>query len=262
MPIRTYSLHALAAALLLAALGSVYHKTRPESPHAGTSATPLPDTAGTISQNPSISRKHPGFPIRSDSLGTNPGFPDRTGDRRLSTSRPGDAGTGHRRSPESGHTGNSPSLPATRIAPSGREKEPHTASRIRQNGRPALHRPARGNQGSAPGTTIVHQRPFLAVDPTAPGNQLPVEDGLITVEAYRNPHGEALPELEITFSPIAPDSPAETTGSPPSTPATATTISDVRGAGLTYEQELFRTKWGWAAFEQTQRAVAQLPAQP
>jgi hypothetical protein len=27
------------------------------------------------------------------------------------------------------------------------------------------------------------------------------------------------------------------------------------GPGLTYEQELFRTKWGWAAFEQVQRAA-------
>lgn len=32
-------------------------------------------------------------------------------------------------------------------------------------------------------------------------------------------------------------------------------------SGLTYEQELFRTKWGWHAFDQAQRAVSELKAE-
>lgn len=29
--------------------------------------------------------------------------------------------------------------------------------------------------------------------------------------------------------------------------------------GLTHEQELFRTKWGWAAFDQAQKALSEAP---
>jgi len=72
--------------------------------------------------------------------------------------------------------------------------------------------------------------------PTAtetPGNTLSTEGFLVSVESYQStPEGE---ELQVHLSP------SQTAAS--------------SGGGFTLEEEQFRTKWGWAAFDQVQRTA-------
>lgn len=104
-------------------------------------------------------------------------------------------------------------------------------------------------------------RPLLSIDPSLPGNSLPLKSGRLFVEAFRAVPGAASPELQVSLSQnTTPASPAE---QPAPDIASSTTVVPVAAAerqGLTYEQELFRTKWGWVAFDQAQRAGSELGA--
>jgi hypothetical protein len=74
-------------------------------------------------------------------------------------------------------------------------------------------------------------------DPLSPGNTLTLNGLRVGIErATFSTDGTA---LDVVFTP-APG------GSDP---------GEIIPSGLTYEQELFRTKWGWAAFEHVQRAA-------
>ena len=74
---------------------------------------------------------------------------------------------------------------------------------------------------------------LITVNPDAPGNRLTTDEQTITVEAYQPvPAGN---ELTIHI-----------------TPSSQGARSDFR-SGFTHEEEQFRAKWGWAAFDQTQR---------
>lgn len=81
------------------------------------------------------------------------------------------------------------------------------------------------------------------------------------MQAYRPVNDAASPELDVVFTPsadaIGEASSPDTSQQPPTMIAPA---GDSR-SGLTYEQELFRTKWGWRAFDQAQRVAAELRAE-
>lgn len=100
--------------------------------------------------------------------------------------------------------------------------------------------------------------PFRAVDPVQPGNSLPLAGGRVFIESHRAAAaGTTSPELEVSFSK---DAPASSDGQSQTSPSAARQRADLR-PGLTYEQELFRTKWGWVAFDLSQRAGSELGAE-
>lgn len=74
----------------------------------------------------------------------------------------------------------------------------------------------------------------------APGNTLLTEDYLVSVKSYRStPEGN---ELTVHLTP------------------SQTTSAVTFGSGFTLEEEQFRTKWGWAAFDQVQRTAKYAPS--
>jgi len=102
---------------------------------------------------------------------------------------------------------------------------------------------------------------FQPVDSTLPGNVMPSPGGNISVIAYRNTETSPSPQLQVEMIPSAQASSNQQDKQSPS-PATDTThIAMSTHLGLTYEQELFRTKWGWLAYDQAQRAASELPAE-
>lgn len=103
-------------------------------------------------------------------------------------------------------------------------------------------------------------RPLLSIDPSLPGNSLPLKGGRLFVEAFRAVPGAASPELEVSISKNPPASPAELSAPAIASSMTAAPVAAAERQGLTYEQELFRTKWGWVAFDQAQRAGSELGA--
>lgn len=76
---------------------------------------------------------------------------------------------------------------------------------------------------------------LVAVDPDAPGNRLTTSEHSIIVESYQPvPAGN---ELNVLITP---------TGETPSVHA---------NGGFTREEEQFRAKWGWAAYDQVKRTA-------
>ena len=74
----------------------------------------------------------------------------------------------------------------------------------------------------------------------APGNTLLTEGFFVSVESYRStPEGN---ELQVHLSPSQ----------------AASSVSF--GGGFTLEEEQFRTKWGWAAFDQVQQNAKYAPS--
>lgn len=105
---------------------------------------------------------------------------------------------------------------------------------------------------------------FQSVDPFAPGNALPVPGGSLIVQASRQNPNSATPELDLKFSPIALTPSNKETASDTAvktTPEPQSSAAAVNRPGLTYEQELFRTKWGWVAFDQAQRKSSEFGAE-
>ena len=81
-----------------------------------------------------------------------------------------------------------------------------------------------------------HTDGFQSSGPAQPtGDTLTVDQQIVTVQAYeRTPAGNA---LDIGVSPAAASN------------------RPIAAGGFTLEEEQFRTKWGWVAFDQVQRAV-------
>ncbi|MDP3850453.1 MAG: hypothetical protein Q8Q59_08125 [Luteolibacter sp.] len=99
------------------------------------------------------------------------------------------------------------------------------------------------------------RRPFLAVDSGLIGNSLPASDGSrVFVLASRQIPSELSAELELTHSPPEPAPSLILPEEAQNSDLTQTTGSAAHG--FTYEQELFRTKWGWAAFSRAQAEAA------
>lgn len=81
------------------------------------------------------------------------------------------------------------------------------------------------------------------VNSDAPGIRLTESGRTVTVEAFTPLHGQTGPALTIALTESNPDA----------DPA-ADRISRHR-PGFTYEDQIFRTKWGWAAHEAVRRAA-------
>ncbi len=79
----------------------------------------------------------------------------------------------------------------------------------------------------------------VILDPAQPGHSLTTGNSRVEVEGLTVSPGET--KLDAAITELRPRGAAE--------PAT-------RSAGLTYGEELFRTKWGWAAFNHARRAAA------
>jgi len=102
-------------------------------------------------------------------------------------------------------------------------------------------------KASAP-TTIDPSQP-AAVHPASPGATLLVQNQQVTVDGYLplpKSTGSAL-SVEITPVPNEPTS-SDTTNISAANPRK-------RSAGLTYEEQLFRARWGWAAYDSVRRAA-------
>lgn len=84
------------------------------------------------------------------------------------------------------------------------------------------------------------------VEITSPGAILHVIGQPVVVEAYQPMSGGTGPALSVVVS-----DPASSTSPVFPDPAEA----HVRNFGFTREEQLFRTRWGWAAYEATRRAV-------
>ena len=92
-------------------------------------------------------------------------------------------------------------------------------------------------------TGLHHARishPVEIIPPTGPGGHLFTAGHFVTVESFTPLSGEPGPALTIVVS-----------------PASAERVSTNRSpfAGFRHEEELFRTKWGWAAHEAVSRAA-------
>ena len=106
----------------------------------------------------------------------------------------------------------------------------------------------------------------IPVDSVLPGNTLSVREQQVSVTAYQNTsQGNALAVVvtqkkqpDLTEYPVGETPEAEVPqGSSPNTVASPQTSHTP--LGFTYEEELFRTKWGWNAFAQVQREAVLHP---
>ena len=85
-------------------------------------------------------------------------------------------------------------------------------------------------------TTAIFDRESV-IDPDAPGNSLTIDGRRAGVERLSVSSGTTALELVIASS------------------GEALSRKQADAPGFSYEEELFRTKWGWTAFEKTGRAV-------
>jgi hypothetical protein len=85
----------------------------------------------------------------------------------------------------------------------------------------------------------------------------------VLVEAYTPLPGSPAPALHIVITPSTENTPG-ITGLPPESNSNPSPIPKNRPAarntsahhpGFTHEEELFRTKWGWAAYDAVRRAA-------
>lgn len=105
------------------------------------------------------------------------------------------------------------------------------------------------------------EQPWIVTDPSAPGSRLSSGDLVVSVNAAKPVQGSS----GVTLSVVVTDMPADQSALV-DTPA----VEDVQSAdgdsqpvagrfagigGFTYEQQLFRTKWGWAAYDQVQKLL-------
>jgi hypothetical protein len=81
-------------------------------------------------------------------------------------------------------------------------------------------------------------------DPGAPGNHLTIDGKRAGIERLTVASGT--PALDLVISQAG----------------TAPAVDQESPSGFTYDEELFRTKWGWAAFEQVRRAGREEPSAP
>ncbi len=156
---------------------------------------------------------------------------------------------------EADHDAHTPEAPAPRLPALGWGRQPPAApettgeapARHARSATPPAHgsgpRPTPARRAAAPIT-------FRTIDPTQPGNSFAESGVRVAVEGQQQ-GGEAA-ALDITLSLDAEAADQETTE------AAAPRISShnpYRRGGFTREEELFRAKWGWAAFDRVQREL-------
>ena len=110
-------------------------------------------------------------------------------------------------------------------------------------------------------TDEIVDAPVIAVNAFAPGNRLPVNEQIVEVQSYHSVgNGNALTVVVVPRQPTPSD---DATGDSESLP-TAEEVSESRlpaqqRRGLSEEEELFRMRWGWAAFAAAQREASLHP---
>ncbi|MEI6490922.1 MAG: hypothetical protein WCO94_00115 [Verrucomicrobiota bacterium] len=112
-------------------------------------------------------------------------------------------------------------------------------------------------------TQAVVPQTVQAIDSTAPGNSFSVAGQRVAIEGVQNSAGKTALDVAITDSGNGTSTAPASSGSPPYS-SLSTAYSGLpryqsiqRTVGFTYEQELFRSKWGWDAFNEAQKSVFQ-----
>lgn len=97
---------------------------------------------------------------------------------------------------------------------------------------------------------------WQAVDPGASGNSMVLDGVRAEVTGYQK--ADQSPGVGLSLQLVDAEVEHTSEAKPVDQPAVDASTSPgeaPRWAGLTYEQELFRTKWGWHAFDQVQKAL-------
>lgn len=101
---------------------------------------------------------------------------------------------------------------------------------------------------------------WIAIHPAAPGQLLTYQGLQARIVAYQPvpaSHGVAFSVMIDGTPPAANDLPSTNlTAAPEQAENTTPPHAAAAVIGFTYEQQLFRTKWGWQAFDQMQLALA------
>lgn len=110
-------------------------------------------------------------------------------------------------------------------------------------------------------------QPLRTIDPQLAGHSVTAFGHRAAVEEISQVSGTAGVMLTLSVAPVTPAPDGNSPLSPSATTADTDTPSDTEMAaksqavsswkGFTYEQELFRTKWGWQAFDQVQKVLRQ-----
>ncbi|MEI8038276.1 MAG: hypothetical protein WCJ14_07780 [Verrucomicrobiota bacterium] len=155
-----------------------------------------------------------------------------------------------------------PQLHGGQTTPLARHQPPATTRDLHPDGAPADSVPnstadsrpgsdtLAGGTALAKGADVVREQPWVAANPAAPGHQLAYQGREASIEAYQARPASHSVALSVVIS-AAP--PTEATSIAPASQPAVTTHAPA--AGWTYEQQLFRTKWGWLAFDQMQLAL-------
>lgn len=102
------------------------------------------------------------------------------------------------------------------------------------------------------------------IDPNAQGNSFLVGDQRVSVEGVQTFPGTTALDVGISGSGNGTSSPPATRDSKAASSANSSGLPGYRRnqltGGFTYEEELFRSKWGWNAFNEAQKTALQ-PAQ-
>jgi hypothetical protein len=109
---------------------------------------------------------------------------------------------------------------------------------------------------------VVTEDQIIPVDPAQPANWMPAGAQHVSVQGYVPATGGRGAALDVLITPAAPGNYATTQSVSQTNTAAATNATTAPPAneprtttGLTYEEQLFRTRWGWAAYGATQRAA-------
>ena len=183
----------------------------------------------------------------SDSLSTNAPLSENVRNSPRNKSFQDSSGTSATSSSNTGHRADiatsSRPRPRTSSASSSLQREvlsSETASELthRQRGnRAAAYRPSQPNLAANNELMIP-----ISVDPASPGNQLTAHGQLVQVTAKEPaPEGDA---LHVLITPSNQQNPSSAL------------------SGFTLEEELFRTRWGWEAFDRIQKAARQAASLP
>lgn len=168
-----------------------------------------------------------------------------------------------------GWVGRTPSNPEVKLAvritsSSGRTTPVESHFSSLKESEVAAHSPQTGQ----PVAEVAQASPLVAVAVSAPGNSLQVNDQRVEVSGYQTARNSPGVGLALSISSVEPPHEGELVSSLQSSTSSATpTTSDspepsALRRGFTYEEELFRSKWGWAAFGQAQLATRENAADP
>lgn len=124
------------------------------------------------------------------------------------------------------------------------------AEESRSDGEPAAQTKSDRHATVASNKNEESPRPWIETDPAVPGNSLSYQGSLAGVVAFKPfPENRGV-SLSVVVGEI-PKKPAEADVTETEEPVR----NQASGFGLTYEEQLFRTKWGWTAFNQLRKSL-------